>query len=103
MTGLIGRVAVGQILPLGARPQDPQDAIEHLPRLAPGAPAAIGPPWRFRDNRLEYSPLFISQVHGDTLCSSLFGVSYRYSAENNKCSTALCHARLQRDLVSQTL
>ncbi len=25
------------------------------------------------------------------------------SAENNKCSTALCHARLQRDLVSQTL
>jgi hypothetical protein len=76
MTRLIGRITVGQVLPLGARPQDPQDAVEDLPRLAPGPPTAIRTPWRFRNNRLEDGPLFISQIYGDTLRSSSIWVSY---------------------------
>ena len=52
MTGLIGRIALREVFPLGSGPQNPENTIEHLPRLAPGAPAAIGPTWRRRNDRL---------------------------------------------------
>jgi hypothetical protein len=42
MTGLVGRIVVGQILPASAGAQHPEDALQHAALVAPGAAAAVG-------------------------------------------------------------
>jgi hypothetical protein len=41
MARLVRRIAVGQVRPRGAGPQDPQDAIEHGPVRLPRAPEPV--------------------------------------------------------------
>jgi len=48
MTRLVRRIARREILPRSARAQDPQDAIEHIARVAPGPPAPIAAESRLR-------------------------------------------------------
>ena len=63
MTRLIGRVAVGQILPRRARAKDPQDAVQHVARIAPRPSAPIATQARFRQERRENRPLGVGEVH----------------------------------------
>ena len=63
MTRLIGRIPVGQVLPRRPGPQDPQNAVQHVARIAPRAAATIPPdagPWQ---QWFEDGPLRVSQVH----------------------------------------
>jgi hypothetical protein len=41
VTGLIRRVAGRQILPRGAGPEDPEDPVQHIARIAPRSTAPI--------------------------------------------------------------
>jgi hypothetical protein len=59
MAGLIGRIAVRQILPGRAGPQDPEDAIQHVARIAPRSPAAIAAESRLREERRQNGPLLV--------------------------------------------
>ena len=63
MTGLIRRVAGGQILPRGAGPEDPQDAVQHIARIAPRSSAPIAAETRFRQERRQHGPLRVGKVH----------------------------------------
>ena len=63
MTGLIRRIPVGQILPRGARPEDPEDAIEHVARIAPRATATVAAHPRLGQERRENRPLGVGEVH----------------------------------------
>jgi hypothetical protein len=63
MTCLIRRVPVGQIFPRRAGTQDPQDAIQHIARIAPRPPAAIASNARRREQWFEDGPLRVSEVH----------------------------------------
>jgi hypothetical protein len=62
MTGLIGRIAHGQVVPGRAGAQDPEHAVQHRARIGPRASAAIRPCARAK-RRFEYGPLGVSQVH----------------------------------------
>jgi len=48
MARLIGRIAVRQVLPRGASAKDPEDAVQHIPRIAPRSPASIAADSRLR-------------------------------------------------------
>jgi len=63
MTGLIGRVSIGEILPRRTRAQDPQDAIQHVARVAPWPPTPVAAQARLRQEWRENRPLRVSQVH----------------------------------------
>jgi hypothetical protein len=63
MTCLIRRVPIGEIFPRGAGAQDPQDAIQYVPRVAPRAPALIVAHARLRQEWRENRPLRVRQVH----------------------------------------
>ena len=62
MTGLIRRIAPRQIVPGGAGAQHPQHAVEDGARIAPRAPASIGPSARTK-GRFEHGPLGVGEVH----------------------------------------
>jgi hypothetical protein len=62
VAGLVRWKAVGQILPAGAAAQNPEDAVEHLTRIPPGAAAPVGPARRFGKQRFDESPLFIREL-----------------------------------------
>jgi len=61
---LVRRIAIGQILPRRAGPQDPQHAVKHVtwiakrPTTTPLFANLFG-----RQERLEHGPLLIGQVH----------------------------------------
>ena len=59
MTGLIRRIPIGQVLPRRAGPQDPQDAVQHVAWIAPGAAASIATHARLRQERGQNGPLRI--------------------------------------------
>jgi hypothetical protein len=63
MTRLVGRIAIREILPWRARPQDPQDPIQDVAGIAPRAAAAIAAHTRLRQQGRENCPLRVSQVH----------------------------------------
>ena len=63
MTGLIRRIAIGQILPGRAGPQHPENPVQHVPRIAPRPAAAIAPQAGFRHEWREDRPLRVREVH----------------------------------------
>jgi hypothetical protein len=73
MAGLVGRIPIGQIRPLGSSPQDPKNAIEHLSAAAPGPSPPISSPRQIADERFENGPLVVRQIHDS--CILLIGYS----------------------------
>jgi hypothetical protein len=63
MTGLIRRIALGEVLPGRACPEDPEDPIEHVSRIAPRPPALIATETGLRQEWRENRPLRVSEVH----------------------------------------
>jgi hypothetical protein len=63
MAGVVGWVALGQVMPLGASSQDPQDAVQDLAAAAPGPSASVRSSRHVADERLEYLPLLVRQIH----------------------------------------
>ena len=63
MTGLIRRVAGGQILPRCAGTEDPEDAVQDIARIAPRPSAPIATETRFRQERRQHGPLRVGKVH----------------------------------------
>jgi hypothetical protein len=57
MTRLIRRIAIGQVLPGSASTKDPEDAVQHIARIAPGSSAAIATHARLRQERRQNGPL----------------------------------------------
>ena len=64
MAGLVRRVAVWQVCPWGAGPQDPQDAIEHGTVLPPRAPSTVFAAWQLRQEGANEDPLIVREVTG---------------------------------------
>jgi hypothetical protein len=62
MAGLIGWIAIRQILPLRPGAQNPEHAIQHFPRVPPRSPSAIGTTW-FDKHWLQHLPLSVFQIH----------------------------------------
>ena len=62
MAGLVGRVAVGQVVPRSASAQNPKNAVQHRARLAPGPTATIGTSLGSEQGP-DYLPLRLGQVH----------------------------------------
>ena len=46
MAGLIGRIAVGQIVPRSARAQNPKNTVQHGLRIAPRPTSTVGTSFR---------------------------------------------------------
>jgi hypothetical protein len=63
MAGLIRRIAVRQILPGRAGAKDPEDAVQHIPRIAPRSPAPIVADSRLGEQRRQNGPLRVGKVH----------------------------------------
>ena len=63
MTGLIRRIALGEILPRRAGTEDPQNAVQHVAGIAPRPPAAIATQAGLRQERRQDGPLRVRQVH----------------------------------------
>jgi hypothetical protein len=63
MAGLVGGIAPRQILPGGTGLEDPEDPVQYIARVAPGAPSPIRPAARFGQQRLEHGPLIVGEVH----------------------------------------
>jgi hypothetical protein len=57
MARLIRRIALRQVLPGRAGAKDPEDAVQHIARIAPRSPAAIATNTRFRQERPQDGPL----------------------------------------------
>ena len=57
MTRLIRRIAIRQVLPGCAGAEDPEDAVQHVARIAPGSAAAIAADSRGREQRRQNGPL----------------------------------------------
>ena len=62
MARLVRRIPIGKILPRGAGAQHPEDAVQHIARVTPRAPAAVLPPFWFKE-RLDDRPLLVGEVH----------------------------------------
>jgi hypothetical protein len=69
MAGLVGRIAVRQIVPGSAGAQNPEDSIQHGARIAPGSPTLAMR--RHVENRLENRPLGVAEVHAQDLYLSV--------------------------------
>jgi hypothetical protein len=63
MTGLIRGIAIREVLPRRAGAEDPEDPIEHVPRVAPRPPAPIATETGLRQEWRENRPLRVSEVH----------------------------------------
>jgi len=57
MTGLVRRIALGQVFPGSARAQNPEYAVEHIARIAPRTTSAIVAYLRLRQQWLNDLPL----------------------------------------------
>ena len=65
MAGLVGRVAIGKIRPLGTGSQNPHHAIEHLASVTTRPPgSSLSAAW-LRKQRSGELPLEIRQIQGD--------------------------------------
>ena len=62
MTRLVGRIASGQVVPRGAGPQHPQDAVQDRARLLRRPAASVGAS-AVTKQWLEDLPLSVSKVH----------------------------------------
>src|SRR5262249_42996153 len=61
MAGLVRRKPFGQIFPPSATSQDPEDAVHYFAAVLPRSAASVFPARRFRDEKGDDRPLFISQ------------------------------------------
>ena len=64
MTGLVGRIAFGQVGPRSTRAQDIQDTVQHISARTPRSAATILTPYRFGNQRIEDRPLGVGEVSG---------------------------------------
>ena len=62
MTGLIGRITTGQIVPGSAGARNPQDTVQHRSRVLPRPASPIVPSFRTKQ-RFEQRPLGVGEVH----------------------------------------
>lgn len=63
MTRLIRRIPPGEVFPGRAGAEHPEDAVEHIPRIAPRPATSIATHSRLRQERFEKGPLGVRQVH----------------------------------------
>ena len=63
VTGLIGGVPTQEVFPGSSRAKNPQDAIEHVPWIAPWPPPAVRSLSRLRKQRFDEVPLLFGEVH----------------------------------------
>jgi hypothetical protein len=63
MTGLIRRIAIGEILPRCAGTKDPENPVQHVSGIAPRPPASIAAQTGLRQERRQDGPLRVSEVH----------------------------------------
>jgi hypothetical protein len=66
MAGLIGRIAVGQIVPRSAGAQDPQNSVQHGSRIAPRPTSTVEASFRSKQG-FELGPLRLGQIHAPDL------------------------------------
>ena len=62
MTGLVGWISVGQVVPGSARAQHPKNSVQHGPRITP-RPSSAGFGWLRLQQRFQNRPLGIGEVH----------------------------------------
>jgi hypothetical protein len=67
MTGLIGWVAFGKVLPGRSGAQYPEDAVQDVARIPPGSASPVFSPRWIRDKRLQHFPLLVGEVHAPLL------------------------------------
>jgi len=64
VASLVWRISLGQILPRRTSPENPKGSIQHFARVPPRlATLAPGTSFLFRNERLDYCPLFVCQIH----------------------------------------
>ena len=63
MTGLKRRIPGGEIFPRRARAENPEDAVQYVPRIAPWPTPPVPAKPRSGQERREDRPLGVSQVH----------------------------------------
>ena len=63
VTRLVRWVAFRQVAPWSAGTQNPQEAVEDIPRISPRSTTTVGPANGIGDQRFEHFPLCVSQVH----------------------------------------
>jgi hypothetical protein len=63
MARLIRRISFRQVLPRRPCAEHPQDPVEDIPRIPPGASASVAPHTRLREEPFENGPLRVGQIH----------------------------------------
>jgi hypothetical protein len=63
MAGLIRRVAVRQVCPLGPRAQNPERSVQDLAQVLPRPASAVLAPPILRQQRLDELPLGVCEIH----------------------------------------
>ena len=63
--GRVRRIPAGHVRPRRASAQDPQNAVEYIARISPGASAAVFTHFRNGEKRFDCCPLLIREVHLD--------------------------------------
>jgi hypothetical protein len=63
VAGLVRRLPLRQIRPLGSGSQNPENPIEHLATAASRSPASVGAPRHLANQWLDHLPLFVRHVH----------------------------------------
>jgi hypothetical protein len=61
----VRRIAIGHVGPRCASAQDPNDAVEHVARIAPRSTATVVTHFRLGQQRLDCGPLLVGEVHLD--------------------------------------
>lgn len=64
VAGLVRRVAIRQIRPLGTGPKNPKGPVQDLAQVLARSPSAILPPPVHRQQRRDELPLGIREIHG---------------------------------------
>ena len=90
MARLVGRVAPGQVAPGSAGAQDPEDAVEHVPRVPPRSAPPVLSARRLWDERSQNPPLLVGKVHALSLLSRettrgpLYAATHVYEIASNQ-------------------
>jgi hypothetical protein len=63
MTGLVRRVFTRKRFPWSSSPKDPEHPVEHASRVDARATLAVFAYFGFRDQRLDDTPLLVSELH----------------------------------------
>jgi hypothetical protein len=63
VTGLVGRVALGEVFPGCSGAQYPEDAVEDVAWVSPGPASSIFSSRWIRNKRLQHFPLLVCEIH----------------------------------------